>query len=103
MLNTERPASWPYLGARAPPLAEPIGRTLRSGVVHVGYGFINKLGKRKINAGTSYYGNCSTIAGMEWSEAPKVPTCVVLAAGRLGRPCSKRRARKCSMRAKPTQ
>ena len=34
VLNTERdrgPASWPYLGTRAPQLAEPVGRTLRSG------------------------------------------------------------------------
>ena len=51
----------------------------------------------------TYYGNCATIAGMEWIAAPEADTCVVLAAGRLGRPCSKRRARKCSMRAKPTQ
>ena len=36
MLKTERPASWPYLGAGAPPLAEPVGRTLRSGVFHIG-------------------------------------------------------------------
>ena len=35
MLKTERPASWPYLGAGAPPLAEPVGRTLRSGVFHI--------------------------------------------------------------------
>ena len=38
MLNTERdrgPASWPYLGTRAPQLAEPVGRTLRSGVFDV--------------------------------------------------------------------
>ena len=33
--TTARPASWPYLGARAPPLAEPVGRTLRSGVFDV--------------------------------------------------------------------
>ena len=38
VLNTERdrgPASWPYLGTRAPQLAEPVGRTLRSGVFHI--------------------------------------------------------------------
>ncbi len=35
VLKTERPASWPYLGAGAPPLAEPVGRTLRSGVFHI--------------------------------------------------------------------
>ena len=38
VLNTERdrgPASWPYLGTRAPQLAEPVGRTLRSGVFDV--------------------------------------------------------------------
>jgi hypothetical protein len=49
------------------------------------------------------HGSCATIAGMEWSAAPKVDTCVVLAAGKPGRPCSKREARKCSIRAKPTQ
>ena len=35
MLKTERPASWLYLGARGPPLAEPVGRTLRSGVFDI--------------------------------------------------------------------
>ena len=35
VLKTEQPVSWPYLGSSGPPLAEPVGRTLRSGVFHV--------------------------------------------------------------------
>ena len=36
VLKTELPGSWPYPGSSGPPLAERVGRTLRTGVFHVG-------------------------------------------------------------------